>query len=342
MSNSMNPYLAAMYNTNGAGEQMTEEMQKNANAELFCKLAADQGLDLSQMSDEQVASVYAQVFPEEVAKLAAEEKEKEEGKAHEEKESKEHEEGEKEEEKEEAKKAEAAAYLAEKNAFVEKCAEADYMGRIMAHAFTQERANIEKLAADKKPEEGHHLRRAILGNPISGAIEAEKGKKLKTFGKAYGHALKETGKGALVGGAGGAALGAAIGAAKGGKAGALKGALGGGVSGLHVGALAGSVKGQHDRRASEIHGEHSKHKTKEGSAEAFEELAAEHAIKVAEAAGYDIDQAAERISAVYALGLTESEKIAHVNDIDTATHVRALEYLEAASYPVNWEEVFGS
>jgi hypothetical protein len=30
-----------------------------------------------------------------------------------------------------------------------------------------------------------------------------------------------------------------------------------------------------------------------------------------------------------------------VQDFDDAVHVRGLEYLEAAGYPVNWDEVFG-
>jgi hypothetical protein len=117
-----------------------------------------------------------------------------------------------------------------------------------------------KTAADEDPE-GHKVRRFFLGNPVSAAIEAEKGKKLKSFGRAAGHSAVEQAKGMGIGGVGGAGLGAAIGAAVGAKKGiplkrALsRGAVVGGLGGAYAGGVAGSTKGQLDRRASEIHGE---------------------------------------------------------------------------------------
>lgn len=321
MSDSMNPYLAAMYNTHGAAETVNEDMQKQANAELFCKLAADQGLDLSQMSDDQIASVYSQVFPEDVAKYAEEDKKKE----HEEKES---------EEKEE-KEEKAAAYVEEKKAFVEKCAEADYMGRIMAHAFTQEKDAIElgKEAGLKDTAKGAVEKVKRFGSLVAGgetkklkgSMEQAKAMAKRHAGGGYartqeGSALKDLAEGMV--GKKAKELAEEAGKVRKARIGAGAGAAG--AAALGAGAAA-------------LHG-----KKKEGSAEAFDELAANHAIKVAEAAGYDVDEAVERVSAVFTLGLNESEKIAYVNDIDTATHVRALEFLEAASYPVNWEEVFGS
>jgi len=129
-----------------------------------------------------------------------------------------------------------------------------------------------KLAAEDNPE-GHHVRRALLGNPISAAIEAKPGHKMNQFGKAYGHAAVEsakgTGKGLLAGGALGALGGAAHGAAtghggKGRAMGALRGAgFGGAVGGLggaSVGSLAGAIKGNHGAEASRIHGEKSQNK----------------------------------------------------------------------------------
>jgi hypothetical protein len=131
--------------------------------------------------------------------------------------------------------------------------------------------HILKIAKKDDPE-GHMVRRAILGNPISSAIEAKKGKKLESFGKAYKHhfveSLKGLGKGGLIGGAGGAVAGAAHGAIKGkdlksALRGAGKGALIGGIGGADIGSIAGSIKGQYGREASKIHGEHSKHKESE-------------------------------------------------------------------------------
>jgi hypothetical protein len=48
----------------------------------------------------------------------------------------------------------------------------------------------------------------ILGNPITAAMNAKKGKKLDAFGEAYGHGLIETVKGLGVGAGAGAAVGA--------------------------------------------------------------------------------------------------------------------------------------
>ena len=81
---------------------------------------------------------------------------------------------------------------------------------------------------------------------------------------------------------------------------------------------------------------------KESSAADFEELAANHAIKVAEANGYDVEQATQLVSARFVLGLEETEKVAQVQDVDSAIHVRGLEYLESVGYPIKWEEVFPS
>jgi len=122
-------------------------------------------------------------------------------------------------------------------------------------------ADIECLrkAAAGNPE-GHHIRREILGNPISSAIEAKKGKKLESAGKAWWHGAKEGLKGLGAGAAAGGAIGAGVGALKGGRAGAAQGAVHGSVRGAQIGGAVGALKGRHDTEASRIHGEHSKHK----------------------------------------------------------------------------------
>jgi hypothetical protein len=123
---------------------------------------------------------------------------------------------------------------------------------------------LAKLA--KEDPEGHHLRRFLLGNPISSAIEARKGEKTKAFGHALAHGAVETakglGKGVAAGGAAGAlgGLGAAL-IKKGpkGKNALLGAGLGAGAGSL-AGTIYGSAKGQHGREASKIHGQYSKHK----------------------------------------------------------------------------------
>jgi len=158
------------------------------------------------------------------------------------------------------------------------------LGLVGMHGSSAEKAKVRAAVAEKYPSlgkekaaasnpEGHHLRRALLGNPLSSAIEAAPGKKLDAYGEAHGHAMAEgwkgLGKGALIGGG----LGAAAGALSGFKHappgaglrntighGLATGLLGAGAGGV-LGSAVGEVKGHHDAEASRIHGERSKHKT---------------------------------------------------------------------------------
>lgn len=124
---------------------------------------------------------------------------------------------------------------------------------------------FEKAAAEDP--QGHHVRRLLLGNPISAAIEAKDGKKMDAFGQAFKHHLLSSAAGIGVGGLGGAGLGAGAGAiasfAKDRKIDpqVVKTlAVLGGMGGSSVGGSIGSLIGSHGRKASKIHGMHSKHK----------------------------------------------------------------------------------
>ena len=78
-------------------------------------------------------------------------------------------------------------------------------------------------------------------------------------------------------------------------------------------------------------------KKQEKAATAIDELAANHAVFLAKQAGLDVDTAARRVGAVLTLGGPgDSEKTASARSLDEAVHVRALEFLVAAGYPVNW------
>lgn len=68
----------------------------------------------------------------------------------------------------------------------------------------------------------------------------------------------------------------------------------------------------------------------------FDELAAVHAIDMLKQAGQDEGIAQARVSAVFTLGLQESVKIASATTPDAALTLRALEFCEAAGYPVDW------
>ncbi len=140
---------------------------------------------------------------------------------------------------------------------------------------------FEKRADDEV--KSRHLRRALLGNPISSAIEAKPGQRGAAFGDAYLHQLGQTAGGAAIGAGAGAATGGGIGAAHGtrhgdrvqtshgrtsvtqpGRAAARsvggRGALVGGAAGLLAGSLAGSLRGTHGQKATEIHKKRSKHR----------------------------------------------------------------------------------
>ena len=59
---------------------------------------------------------------------------------------------------------------------------------------------------------------------------------------------------------------------------------------------------------------------------------------MAAAAGFDLDEAADRVSALLTLGVNESTKIAAAEDFAGAVGIRALELLEGAGYPVEWNQ----
>lgn len=290
----MNEWLAQMYGTNGAN---SEEQEKVASLDLFAKLAAQHNIDLSQLSDQQVTELYASTFPE-FAKTAEEDDEDE-------------------DEDEEEKKESAAHYVQEKLAFQEKFAEADLMGRVMAHAFVQEQ---EKIARGISATEAGRFEKEVLDKRRVASDAAKYEGPAKAGG---GH-----GKGTTVGPV--AAKARELGVKGKSFLGTTKGkAIAGG---LGAAALAGGGYAAYKGL---------KGKEKKSSAQAFEELAANHAIKVASAAGFDSEEAFNRVNSVYILGLQETEKVASVQSVDDAIHVRGLEYLESAGYPVDWSEIFG-
>ena len=132
---------------------------------------------------------------------------------------------------------------------------------------------------DKVAMKGKEVAVALMGG--SGSVEAmraEKGKRLKAFGKGYMHDLKGTARGGAKGGVIGAGLGAVGGALLGGKgkrvSGAIGGALGGGLTGTGVGSAVGLAKSQY--------------KTLKKKTAEFNE-----ALAVLEANGFDVDKVAD-------------------------------------------------
>lgn len=313
----MNEWLAQYFGT----APVSEETTKQAHAELFVKLAMENGIDLNAMSEAEVAELYESTMGKMAEEGASEEyenrKKVEEAK-------KEHEE----------KKAAAQEFEA-------KFAEAQFMGQTMAHAFTAELEAIEQQKVA--------MGRVEIGARARGLVSRAKdvGKKIKDVATAgeyrRGRALSSKVESGEVGrrvenvlrGHGvtpssdsrfGEAKKMMIDAAsesakKHQRAGLAKtvGLYGGGAAAVGAGAAG-------------IH-----HATKEKKSSALDELAADVALaKVAEA-GWDVDEAADRLTAVLTLGVDDSaSKVAAADTLEGAIEVRSLELAEAAGYPVNW------
>jgi hypothetical protein len=128
----MNEFLAELYNTRETiGASKGDDVEKLAEAQALDQFLQGEGVDIDRLDGDTILKVAHQLFGDESAllKAAAEEGESEEG------EHEEHETPEEEEVEEEAKK---------------KVAEADYLGRLMAHAFVQEQSELAKEAGIKE------------------------------------------------------------------------------------------------------------------------------------------------------------------------------------------------
>lgn len=269
----MNPTLAAMYNTHGAGQALQEEQVKVAHLDLFAKAAMANGIDLSQLDDE----TKNELFAEFTTKLAEEdggeeggddeEKEeggnggppvpppppkKEEGKS----------EGKSESDEEEEKEAAARREHEARVEWQEKNAQADFLGRRMAHAFWNEYNEISKQAAAEASKV------ATGGAPAPASAPAAPTKKK----------------------------------------------------------LAGAPEAAPKQASAQI--------------SPFDHQAAEEALKIASAGGWDEQECIQRLNSVLTLGPKETEKTAGIRDYSDSVSVRGLELLEQAGYAVDWNQVF--
>jgi hypothetical protein len=305
--------LAAMYGTPGGPSE--EDKEKVAQADLFVKLAAEQGIDLNQFSDEQIEELWNATFSKEASENGEKPPKKEEK-----------EEKEDDEDDEEKKAAAAQAEFEATQEWQEKVAEMDYLGRLMAHAYVNELGEIGE-AMEKEAKMPEALARGLAKARGGGeaALKAAKG-----GAGAVGSHLERLGRKATYGGlkAKAKAKGRVLTTAdvlKGTPGGRKAKAIGAGIYGAGAAGAAGA--GEAARRSLK----------KESSA--IDEYAAELALQKVAEINYDVDEAAERIGALYTLGaMPESEKIASAGDVNEAVEIRALEMLEAAGYPVDWQQ----
>jgi len=272
----MDEQLAAIYGTGQPEAYDDDDLQKTAAAELLVKLAAEEGVDLDEFSDDEIAGMIDNLY-----KTAAE--------------------GDAPMTEEEKAKKKAAEEAAAADTSEEKVAEADFLGKVMAHSMVQELNAIEKEAGIKE-RAGE-----IAGKALSGIAGA---------GRAVGRAGAATGK-ALHGAAGTVGEKASFGKLTGGKAKALGyGLAGAGTVGTGAGiaALAGGKK-------------------KKASADesALAKLAGERAYEMLAQAGY-VDEDGD----IMFPQQPEEEKVA--STLDQAVDIQALRILQENGFPVEWNE----
>ena len=313
----MNMDLAAMYGTPGGPTE--EDLEKTAQADLFVKLAGENGIDLTQYNDEQIAQLWDQTFGAKEAQGKCEKCGKEEcscpAAA-----------------KEGDKEAAAQAEFEAGRELQEKVAEMDYLGRLMAHAYVQELGEI----GDQMDKESGAARTA------AGAIGR--------FGKGVGEDVGALGK-YLKG------KGEAAGKAVSGRTGTQLERLGAKVPGRKpgsaytppAGSLAATERAARHRTVGKRivggtaagvgvagGGAYAAGRKKQSSA--IDEFAAQAAVEKAAAANWDPEEAAELIGAILTLGgPEENEKTAAAQSVEEVVDLRSLDFLEAAGYPVDRE-----
>lgn len=191
----MNEFLADIYNTRETigATQDNSDVEKLAEAQLLDEALRAEGVDIDKLPGETILKLAHQLLGDDSAlvKAAAEE-----GAAHESGESAEKEEGEQEEAKEEA----AEEKQASEETFEEKVAQADFLGRVMAHSYWNEKTNIEKTAAMPESLKKGLEAAGRFGSSVGSKAKAFGGKAKAFGGKAVGAAkagagkAKETGK----------------------------------------------------------------------------------------------------------------------------------------------------
>ncbi len=157
MSGEMHQLIAEFY---GTAQPTQEDQEKVAQMELFAKLAAKEGIELDKLSEEQIQTLWDNTFGTPENKTAAAHGHKHGHKAaaaacH----------GHKHGHKQASANVNEAAQAewAEKRAAAEKIAEADFLGRVMAHAYVNELSKIgEELQSKTASAEVTSLKDRLL------------------------------------------------------------------------------------------------------------------------------------------------------------------------------------
>jgi hypothetical protein len=241
----MDQWLASVYGTGGGGD----DLEKTAQNMLLQKLAEEEGVDLSGLDEEQLAALAQEVLGE----------------------------GQQEQQMAEPTAEEQEEYLAKEAQ--QKFEEADFLGRVMAHSYTQE---LEKIATEKQAdvsEEGAaHVSPSERPRKGPGFFSKVKSKlqrgaeATENFGRkgtdAIGGAAAKGGKGIA-----GSRVGKAV-------------ATGAKAFGGHMGRHRGKY-GLGGAAAALAYGGHKAHQALSKEASAFEKLAEMRAAEILQANGVD-------------------------------------------------------
>ncbi len=133
--------LAAIFGTStktAAAQPTVEDLEKQAQIDFFSSLCVEKGIDIEKLEETQLADLFKTAM--EMRKTASSGDDDKEKKAKEEEAKK---------KEADAKLASANAEYAEKRAAAQKVAEADAMGRIMAHSYVDE---LKKIAGEMPPQ----------------------------------------------------------------------------------------------------------------------------------------------------------------------------------------------
>ena len=145
----MNEFLAGLYGTSETIQGDEEDLEKNAAAEFLIKIAEAEGIDLNECSDEEIGELYTIIEGEKTAAEAETETDPDE---------------------------EAQTKLAE----------ADFLGRAMAHAYVNELDEIEKTASSAQ--------KALFSTLKGVAKEHGTGAAVKKGLQSQGGAMKSLGR----------------------------------------------------------------------------------------------------------------------------------------------------
>lgn len=313
----MNEELSAHFGTDQAYDG---ELQKQAQAELFLKLAEENGIDIDQLSDEEVSELYDATFEGEGggdADLAGA----------------------------------AEAEFAEKQAQAEKIAEAHMMGEQMALAYVDTLEKIAKRRSGGGEISERHAKALeerwkdlpkntgeapdVVGAPAGGG-------KQRQIGKVEGTAREVAHKGKLKAGKFFRDVGGLV------SGGRLKDVTTtgqgqgqiftknmlknrkrtlAGMGATAVGAAGLTGGGYATYRAL---------KNREKKASAIDIYAGNLALEKIAEDNWDVDEAVDRLNAVIELDDGVNTKIAAANNLEEAVEIRSLELAEMAGYPVVW------